>query len=74
MDDCREGLFVTVKRVFHLASALKHMHSQQLVHQDLHSRNVLSSLDGQSLKVVDLGAASFTHCRQGKPVVINWVQ
>ena len=55
-----------------MASAVQHTHSKQLVHQDLHANNVLSSLDGNSWKVVDLGVASFTHCRQGKPVVLNW--
>ena len=56
-----------MSKVFQVASALQHIHSQQLVHQDLHAGNVLTTLDGQAWQVADFGAASWTHC-QGTPV------
>lgn len=42
-----------------VASALAHLHSKGIVHQDLHSDNVLQTLDGLHYKVSDLGSADF---------------
>lgn len=56
--------------MYQVASALQHMHSQQLVHQDLHSGNVLNTRDDQAWQVADFGAASWTHC-QGTPVCLT---
>ena len=38
-----------VRKAYQVASALQHMHSQQAVHQDLHSDNLLSTLDDQGV-------------------------
>ena len=58
-----------VRKAYQVASALQHMHSQQVVHQDLHSRNVLSTLDGKAWQVVDFGAAALSH-QQGTPTCL----
>ena len=42
-----------------VAAALTRLHSKGIVHQDLHSDNVLQALDGQQYKVSDLGNAAF---------------
>lgn len=42
-----------------VASALAQLHSKSIVHQDLHSDNVLQTLDGLHYKVSDLGSADF---------------
>ena len=67
---CRHGLQEVVKNVYQVASALQHMHSQQLIHQDLHAGNVLTTLDGRAWQVADFGAASWTH-HQGTPVLVT---
>ena len=40
-----------------VAAGLAHIHSKGIVHQDIHSGNVLQSLDGCSWTVADLGSA-----------------
>ena len=62
-----------VRNIHQVASALEHMHSRQLVHQDLHAGNVLTTQDGQAWQVADLGAASWTH-RAGTDVVLTTFQ
>ena len=48
-------------KAYQVAAALQHMHSQQVVHQDLHFGNVLSTLDGRGWQVADFGAAAWSH-------------
>ena len=67
---CRHSLKEVVRKVYHVASALQYMHSQQLVHQDLHTGNVLTTLDDRAWQVADFGAASWTH-HQGAPVCLT---
>ncbi len=42
-----------------VASAVNWMHAKQLVHQSLHSNNILQSLHGPDLLVADLGNADW---------------
>lgn len=49
-----------------VAAALTKLHCKGVVHQDLHSDNVLQALDGLQYKVSDLGNAAF-HEIDGQP-------
>jgi len=44
-----------------VASAVCWIHAKQLVHQDLHSNNVLQSLHGPDLLVADFGNADWVY-------------
>lgn len=49
-----------------LAAGISHMHAKGLVDQDLHTRNVLQSTDGQAFVKVDLGNAAWVEIN-GRP-------
>lgn len=49
-----------------VAAALGKLHAEGIVHQDLHSDNVLQALDGLQYKVSDLGNAAFNEI-EGQP-------
>ena len=56
---CRFPIKEQVALLQQVASALAQLHSKGIVHQDLHSDNILQSLDGLQYKVSDLGNAEF---------------
>ena len=46
-------------KAYNLASALRWIHQQGLVHQDVHANNVLNTLDGSGWVLVDFGSAQW---------------
>lgn len=56
-----------------VASALAHMHSTAVgtVHQDVHAKNVTSTRDSSSWKLIDMGCASQMFHDDGNPVLLN---
>ncbi len=48
-----------VVRARQVVSAMAWLHSKQLVHSDLHSKNVLQSLDGLEWLIADFGNADW---------------
>lgn len=48
-----------------LASAMAHMHSRGIVHHDVRKANVLLTLGGDALCLVDLGNAAYKHKLNG---------
>jgi len=56
---CRPTMPEVVVRARQVVSAMAWLHSKQLVHSDLHSKNVLQSLDGLEWLIADFGNADW---------------
>lgn len=67
---CRLPYATVVERMVMVASALEWIHCWGLVHQDLHTGNVLQTLDGSQWKLIDFGQAVWTYSEDG-PVSVK---
>lgn len=68
---CRFTVREQVELLQQVASALAKLHSCGVVHQDLHSGNVLQSLDGLHYKLSDLGSAAY-HEIDDQPNILQY--
>ena len=56
---CRLSAKDVVLIALDIAQGLSRVHSKQVVHQDLHSGNVLQALDGSGYRIADFGNAAY---------------